>query len=335
MEEGAVEVEGLGPRAPGRYPRRPVPRPHLIVNPASANGRTGRHFDSIARAVRAVVGDFEWAFTRRRGDGAVLARQAVAAGSRLVVAVGGDGTASEVVDGIAAVNHPDVLFGFIPRGTGGDLKRSIGAPANTRDAALALRGGERVCDLGRVELTGRDGRPQVRHFANVAGCGIDGRVVELVDGASKALGGAVAFQIASARALLGWVDQPVRWRLDGGPWREEPITCIAVCNGRFFGGGMMVAPGARMDDGLFDVTVWQGYGIADFLLHRKKLYDGSHVELPKTRTFRAREVEIEPAAGARVLLDVDGEGPGVLPARFSILPGALRLKVPEPGRRTG
>jgi YegS/Rv2252/BmrU family lipid kinase len=312
-----------------------VHRPHLIVNPASANGRTGRHFDSIARAIRAAVGDFEWAFTRRRGDGAVLARQAVSAGSRLVVAVGGDGTASEVVDGIAVANHPDVSFGFIPRGTGGDLKRSLGTPDDTGDAARALRGGERVCDLGRVEFTGNDGLPQVRHFANVAGCGIDGRVVELVDGSSKALGGAIAFQIGAARALLGWVDQRVRWRLDGGPWQEEPITCIAVCNGRYFGGGMMVAPRARMDDGLFDVTVWQGLGIADFLLRRRMLYDGSHLELRNTRSFRAREVEIEPVGGARVLLDVDGEGPGILPARFTILPGALRLKVPGQERRAG
>ncbi len=307
----------------------PVLRPHLIVNPASANGRTGRHFDSIAKAIRAAVGDFEWAFTRRRGDGAVLARQAVGSGSRLVVAVGGDGTASEVVDGLAGLAHPEVCFGFIPRGTGGDLKRSIGTPEDTGDAARALRGGERVCDLGRVEFTGHDGRPQVRHFANVAGCGIDGRVVKMVEGSSKALGGAVAFQLGAARARLGWADQPVRGRLDGGPWREERITCIAVCNGRYFGGGMMVAPEALIDDGLFDVTVWQGYGIADFVFRRHTLYDGSHLLLSKTRTFRARTVEAEPGGDARVLLAVAGEGPGLLPARFTILPGALRLKVPD------
>jgi YegS/Rv2252/BmrU family lipid kinase len=306
-----------------------VHRPHLIVNPMSANGRTGRHFDSIAHVIREAVGDFEWAFTRRRGDGAVLARQAVTSGSRLVVAVGGDGTASEVVDGLAGASQPEVCFGFIPRGTGGDLKRSIGTPDDTGDAARALRGGERICDLGRVEFVGHDGRPQVRHFANVAGCGIDGRVVEMVEGSTKALGGGIAFQIGAARALLGWVDQPVRWRLDGGPWREEPITCIAVCNGRYFGGGMMVAPGARIDDGLFDVTVWQGLGIADFVLRRRTLYDGSHLKLKNTRTFQARVVEAEPVGGARVLLDVDGEGPGMLPARFTLIPGALRLKVPQ------
>jgi len=305
-------------------------KPHLIVNPMSANGRTGRHFDRIAAAVRAALGDFEWAFTRRRGDGAVLARQAVGGGSRLVVAVGGDGTASEVVDGLAEAARPEVSFGFIPRGTGGDLRRSIGTPSDTRRAAQVLAGGgERICDLGRVEFVGHDGRPQVRHFANVAGFGVDGRVVEKVEGTTKSLGGKVSFQLGAARALLGWADQPVRWRVDGGPWQEERITCIAVCNGRYFGGGMMVAPEASIDDGLFDVTVWKGLGIKDFVLRRHMLYDGSHVRLPNTRTLRARVVEAEPVGGARVLLDVDGEGPGSLPARFTLLPAALRLKVPE------
>jgi len=305
-------------------------RPHLIVNPVSANGRTGRHFDAIARAVRAAIGEFEWAFTRRRGDGAVLARQAVGAGSRLVVAVGGDGTASEVVDGLATAREPEVCFGLIPRGTGGDLRRSLGTPRDTEGAAQVLAcGGERIADLGRVEFLGHDGRPQVRHFANVAGFGIDGRVVEKVDATSKALGGKVSFQIGAARALLGWSDQRVRWRVDGGPWQEEAITCVAVCNGRYFGGGMMIAPEARLDDGLFDVTVWKGIGIKDFVLRRHMLYDGSHVRLRNTRTLRARVLEAEPVGGARVLLDVDGEGPGMLPARFTLLPAALRLRVPE------
>ncbi|HEY6098040.1 MAG TPA: diacylglycerol kinase family protein, partial [Anaeromyxobacter sp.] len=94
-------------------------KPFLIVNPRSAAGRTGRHFDKIARAVRGAIGDFECAFTQSRGDGSRLARQAVAAGGQLVVAVGGDGTASEVVDGLtlARSQDPDALFGFIPRGT--------------------------------------------------------------------------------------------------------------------------------------------------------------------------------------------------------------------------
>jgi diacylglycerol kinase family enzyme len=139
--------------------------------------------------------------------------------------------------------------------------------------------------------------------------------------------GKLSFMLASAKALLRWHDQPVRWRADGGGWIEQPVTSLSVCNGRFFGGGMKVAPAARIDDGLFDVVVWSGLGISDFVTKKRMLYDGSHVELPNTRVVRARTVEVEPRGGARVLLDVDGEQPGTLPARFTILPGALRVRI--------
>ncbi len=303
-------------------------KPYLIVNPRSAAGRTGRQFDRIARAVRAVVGEFECAFTRGPGDGVRLAKDAVRAGGALVVAVGGDGTASEVIDGLAAhPRDPDPLFGFIPRGTGGDLRRTLGLPADLDGAARSLAAGrELVCDLGRIEYTGNDGTHQVRHFANVAGCGIAGVVSDEVNRGLKLGSGKLSFMLASAKALLRWSDQPVRWRADGGPWTEDRVTSLSVCNGRFFGGGMQVAPGARIDDGLFDVVVWSGLGLADFVTKRRMLYDGSHVSLPNTRVSRARTVEAEPLGGARVLLDVDGEQPGMLPARFTILPGALRVR---------
>ncbi|HET8539584.1 MAG TPA: diacylglycerol kinase family protein [Anaeromyxobacter sp.] len=305
-------------------------KPFLIVNPRSAAGRTGRHFDRIARAVRAAIGDFECAFTKARGDGSRLAREAIRAGGKLVVAVGGDGTASEVVDGLAlgTPRDPDALFGFIPRGTGGDLRRTLGLPQDLEGAARALASRSAVvCDLGRIEFAGNAGEPEVRHFVNVAGFGIDGVVTDYVNRGFKLGSGKLSFMIASARALLGWSDQRVRWRADGGAWREQAVTALTVCNGRFFGGGMLVAPAARIDDGLFDVVVWSGLGIADFVTKRSMLYDGTHVRLPNTEVLRARTVEAEPVDDAPVLLDVDGEQPGRLPARITMLPGALRVRV--------
>src|SRR5204863_2409482 len=106
-----------------------------------------------------------------------------------------------------------------------------------------------------------------------------------------------------------YTDQPVRFRFDGGAWQEDELTALSVCNGRYFGGGMMVAPQARMDDGLFDVTLWRGLGFMDFAIRSKSLYDGTHVKMKNTRTLRAREVEAEPLRGADVLIDVDGEQP--------------------------
>ena len=309
-------------------------KPLLIVNPASAQGRTGRRFDSIARSVRSAIGEFDWIFTRRRGDAVLLAQKAARSASRLIVAVGGDGTASEVIDGLVAGRdavRPDLAFGHIPGGTGRDLCRSVGLSSDPAEAARALAGGlVRTFDLGRVEFQGHDGSRQVRHFANVADVGIGGLVVSKVDRGWKGLGGRLTFLTATARALLEYRDQPIRYRFDGGPWMEERLTALCVCNGRYFGGGMVVAPQAQMDDGLLDVTLWKGLGMLDFATKRRMLYDGSHVALPNTRCLRARVVEAEPLEGARVLLDVDGEQPGVLPARFTILPGALRLKVAEP-----
>jgi YegS/Rv2252/BmrU family lipid kinase len=302
------------------------------VNPASGGGRTGRDFDRIARAVRASHGDFQAVFTTRRGEATGIARDAARGGERMVVAVGGDGTASEVVDGLAGAGRivdPEVLFGCIPHGTGGDLSRSLGWPGSPEDAARALAVGVTVtCDLGLVTFTAHDGSTQERHFVNVSSFGVSGCVVRELQRGGRLPGGKLTYTLASAKALLRYRDQPVRWRADGGEWVEERITAMAVCNGRYFGAGMMVAPAARMDDGLLDVTRWSGLGFADFLTKRRMLYDGTHVKLPNTRCLRVRSLEAEPLEGAEVLLDVDGEQPGQLPARWAVVPGALRVRVP-------
>jgi len=301
-------------------------KPLLIVNPASGNGATGRHLDLIARQIRASLGDFETLLTRAVGDGAALGRQAVEAGRRLVVAVGGDGTASEVVDGLMGGGYRGE-FGFIPRGSGGDFRRTLGLPADVPGAARQLVApGRRQVDLGHIEFTGLDGRPRLRHFCNVSSCGITARIAGNVNVSKKYLGGFLSFRLAAARALLGWRDQAIRWRVDGGHWVEDEVTALSVCNGRFFGGGVMVSPGALLDDGLLDLTIWKGYTALDFALLQRKLHDGRHVELAGTRVLRGREIEVEPVGGARVLLEVDGEQPGILPARFTVLPGALTLR---------
>jgi YegS/Rv2252/BmrU family lipid kinase len=312
-----------------------VKPPFLVVNPHSAGGWTGRHFDRILREVRASVGDVEWAFTQSSGDGARLAREAFALGRRLIVAVGGDGTASEVIDGLAgsgATDDPALEVGFIPRGTGGDLRRSLGLSDDVRSAARALsHPGTMAIDLGRAELVGGGGAPLVRHFVNVATCGVSAVVAANVNSGRRLASGRLTFFVASARAMLSWSDRLVRWRADGGAWREDRITALSCCNGRYFGGGMKVAPDARLDDGRLDLVLWKGYGALDLALQRRKLYDGRHVWLPKTEVLRVSEVELVALAGGEMLLDLDGEQPGRLPAKLTVLPGALKVRV---GRAT-
>jgi YegS/Rv2252/BmrU family lipid kinase len=304
----------------------------LVVNPRAGGGRTGRRFERIAEAVRAAVGPFEHAFTRGPGHATELAREALEKGFEMVVGVGGDGTFNEVANGFFEGDRPvrpDAVLGVLPRGTGGDFRRTVGIENALETATAHLAGrGTRDLDVGHLAFVGHDGRPAERVFVNIASFGVGGVVVDKVNRAPKILGGRASFALGSLRALAGYRDQEVRLRFEDEEAAEaQPVTNVAVCNGQYFGGGMWAAPKAEVDDALFDVTIWSGFSFKDFVFRSRMLYDGSHVEDPRTRTRRTRRLEATPTGDAVVLLDVDGEQPGRLPATFTVLPAALKLKV--------
>src|SRR5207237_341453 len=206
---------------------------------------------------------------------AQLTRGALRNGCDLVVAVGGDGTINEVVNGFFETPLPGepprpvrkgAALGILPRGTGGDLRRTLGLDPDLRKCGPRLAGARKPIDVGRVDFVRDDGNPGARYFINVGEAGVGSEVVTLANRGSKALGGKLTFTIASLRALASWEDVAIRWSLDGGVFEEDEVTTFAVANGRYFGGGMQVAPGALIDDGLFGITIWRGYGLADFVL---------------------------------------------------------------------
>ncbi|MHB1843928.1 MAG: diacylglycerol/lipid kinase family protein [Deltaproteobacteria bacterium] len=297
-----------------------------IVNPRSANGSTARLWPELAGRLARSVGEVSARFTTGPGQATDLTREALRAGASLVLSVGGDGTHNEVANGFFEGGQPvrpEAAMGIIPAGTGGDFRRAFGWSADPREAIGRLAtGARRKIDVGRLTFS-TDRGEAVRHFVNVASFGIGGLVDDRVNHTTKILGGKASFALASLRALVAYRDQQIRLSLDDEPARELLVTSIAVANGQYFGGGMWVAPEARPDDGLFDITIWQGFGLADFVLRAGRLYDGSHRKLPGTTMARARRVRAE--SDEIVLLDVDGEQPGRLPATFELLPGALSL----------
>lgn len=299
----------------------------VIVNPASASGATRRRWDRIARAIDQALGPFEHVFTEAPHHATTLTRRALEAGVEMVVAVGGDGTVNEVARGFFDGRRPvapHAALGVVPHGTGGDLARSLGAPG-LEEACARLRGHSTLpIDVGHARFTDHDGRPAERVFLNVASFGCGGVVARALTRTSKRLG-SLSFALATVRALRGYRDQPVTITINGGPPEDLTITNCAVCNGRYFGGGMQVAPSARIDDGWLDVTTWAGFGLAGFVRHRRALYDGTHVRLPGTRLDRARTISA--SSPAEVLLELDGESVGRLPVSVELLPGQLRLKV--------
>lgn len=308
----------------------------LVVNPSAQNGQLGRRWAELAADLRRELGSFEEVMTRAPGDATRLTREALDSGAGAVVAVGGDGTVNEVVNGFFEEDRPvapDALLGILPFGTGGDFRKTVPLPSDTRQAARVLADRKsRVIDVGHLELTGMDGRLVRRIFINIASFGMSGLVDEYVNRASKRLGGRLSFMLATARAGLAYENQRVRLVFDGDESAPADVTIntVAVANGRYFGGGMFVAPQAELDDGQFDVVSLGDMGKLDFLRHGRKIYAGTHLGLDKVSQRRARVVRAEPIGGEPVRLDVDGETPGMLPATFRVLPAALRLVAPLP-----
>jgi len=303
-------------------------RTFVIVNPASAAGATGRRWDRIACQLSRVIGSFEHALTDGPRHATALARAALEDGFELVVAVGGDGTLNEVACGFFDGRRPvaaEAILGVIPHGTGCDLARAIGIGTTLEDASARLAGdGAQLIDVGHARFTGHDDRAVERVFLNEASFGCAGAVAHAITRGAKRLGGRPAFMLATARTLLRYRDQTVTVTVDDGAPEQMTITNYAVCNGQYFGGGMRVAPDAELYDRRLDVTVWAGFGLADFVLKRRALYDGSHRNEHGARLLRAQKVSA--SSHGRVLLEVDGESVGRLPATIEILPGSLQFK---------
>ncbi|MDB4967258.1 MAG: diacylglycerol kinase catalytic region [Myxococcales bacterium] len=301
----------------------------LVVNPHSAGGKTERRWPELRATIQEAYGTFEERFTRSAGDATTITREALKAGADLVVAVGGDGTINEVVNGFFDDDgpiRPQASFGIVPAGTGGDFIKTLGVPRDTFAAAAVLKSAPRKVDVGRLRYVDGAGKPAVRHFINIASFGISGLVDRYVNESSKVLGGKVSFALATLKAGAAYQNASVRLTLDGGTPREGKIYNVAVANGRYFGGGMKVAPDAALDDGLFDVVTMGDFSFGDLLFRGLDIYSGKHLRNPKVSVQRARRIDAEALDGVEVLLDVDGEAPGRLPASFEILQGALQVR---------
>ena len=301
----------------------------VIVNPRSAGGATHRRWSPIEARLRGALGALEVEFTRGPRDAERLAREGVRAGVELVIAAGGDGTASEVAAGLLGADLARYAeIALLPLGTGGDLLRGLGLSRDV-DAAIAgiAQGKTRRLDAGRVAFRDRDGRAAETYFVNIASLGVSGLVTDLVNRAPKQLGGRVSFFVGTLRALARWRAAPVALRVDGELVHEGLLHLAVVANGSYFGGGMQVAPNARPDDGSFEVVVLRGASKRRLLHKFPLIYRGRHLDLPEVATFRGTRVEAD--SEREVWLEIDGEPLGRLPARFELLPGALALRGAE------
>lgn len=302
----------------------------VVLNPHAGHGRAGRTWPELRQAIERALPGVEHRLTQGPGHATTIVREALRGGATRIVTIGGDGTNNEVVNGFfdeaGRPIAPEAVLAVIPSGTGGDFRRVLDLPNDPLEAApLVLARPVRPVDVGRITHLDDDGAERSQMFLNIASFGMSGLVDRIVNAASKRFGGRASFFVASLRAMMRYRNQRVRLSLDHGRVEMElPIFNVAVSNGRYFGGGMHVAPAARIDDGAFDLVVLGDLSLGAKLSLSSRIYKGTHVTMPDVLVERATHVRAE--STEEVLLDVDGETPGRLPATFELLSGALLLQ---------
>jgi diacylglycerol kinase (ATP) len=255
-----------------------------------------------------------------------LAEEAVRGGTELVVVVGGDGAVNEATNGLLRAGGGASLA-VLPVGTGMDFGRTYGIPPRF-DAAVrvAVEGSTREIDVGRVSYRTWAGDGDERFFVNVSSAGMSGAVARRANGMSKALGGRTTFFYALVRVFFEWQNTHVTVELDGGARREGAMHDVVVANGVWHGGAMKLAPDARPDDGVFDVVLIGDVTKSDFVRTVPKIYRGTYLAHPKVEVLRTRTISVD--APEPLPIELDGEQVGTTPARWEVVPRALRVRVP-------
>lgn len=306
----------------------PLGRPLVIANP-SAGRADGTVLGRLLRALEDVGLAHDLAVTDGPGVATTLARRAIAEeGRRYVIAVGGDGTVHEVVNGLVdagtgRARGDSPVLGVVSAGSGCDLVRTFGLDRDPETLARHLATDDVLpIDLGRVRFVGLDGAPTTRVFANIAEVGFGGAVARTAARLPARLGPA-RYSVGIVAAWGRFRRVPTRLVHDGGTI-EDAVCNVIVANGQFFGGGMHVAPRALPTDGRFNVQSWVGTP-TDVLRASRQLRDGSHLSRSDVREWQSRRVEV---AGDRPLaLEADGELLGWSPATFDVLERVIGLKL--------
>ncbi|MGO8671315.1 MAG: diacylglycerol/lipid kinase family protein [Capsulimonadaceae bacterium] len=301
----------------------------VIVNPTAGRGQAGRQVAAIRRLLCGTVEpaslpshkSWIWHFTQKPGDAEGMARAAVAAGAATVVAVGGDGTLHEVVNGILGTG---AILGLIPFGTGNDLARSMGIHGDLESACAVVRGQSILdIDVGVVRAEGIVGE---RHFLVICGAGFIARTAQTVNEGIRFASGAAAYVAGAIATLSRFHPFDVTLGLDDDAPLKQKSMFVSISNAETTGGGMRIAPGALVHDGAFDVCLVGEVGRADFLYQLTQVFSGGHVRHPAVTMRRAKSIRIDADPPQPIL--IDGEVAGTTPAVISILPQALRMKAP-------
>jgi diacylglycerol kinase (ATP) len=280
----------------------------FIVNPVAGRGKS---LHTWARIKSKISFSYEFVLTGAPGEARQAAAKALSEGFGRVIAVGGDGTVSEVVNGIA---KGDAVLGIIPTGTGNDFVKSLGISLNPIEALSLLdKGYSQAIDLG-MYVGG--------YYINVAGAGLDAEVVKMTNERLRFLGGAPAYAVSLLATIGRFLPREAIIDIDGRQIRRT-VWLISAANGRYYGGGMKICPEARLDDGLLDICIINETSRPELIRFFPTVFTGRHTKHPSFELIRGKSVKI--AFSKPCSVQVDGEVIGTTPLEISVIPSGIRV----------
>ncbi|MCX5751561.1 MAG: diacylglycerol kinase family lipid kinase [Candidatus Saganbacteria bacterium] len=299
------------------------PKPYFIVNPHSAGGKTAKRWPGIKACFESAIGSIDFDFTKGNIHASYLTGKALYDGYKKIIAVGGDGTLNEVLNGFYDADKKiveDAVLGYYPSGTGQDFSQTVGIDHDSIEKHVERLLGDRhwQIDVGQVTFCKADGTVTTRKFINESSLGFAAAVAKRTSHPSKLLGAKPTYILGILRSLFFIQHHHLNIEVDGRNFHQGRSLIVTMSNGRFFGGSLMIAPHAEIDDGLLEVIAVGDMGRIEVLANIRGIYSGKHLMNPKVKYTRGKEIRIN--SDEEVWIEMDGEIVGMVEAIFRVLP---------------
>lgn len=303
-------------------------QPHIIINPASAAGRTGKQQNAIIDKIDQILGkQYSICITQKPFEARTDANRAIMDGCKLIIAVGGDGTINEIVNGFFSdgkIINPECSLGIINSSTSGGFVQSMGLPPTIEDQLKTIRSGKYcTVDVCKINFQNQDSCSEERYYINECQMGIGGIVVKDVQSKHKRFGGRLAFGLITLKSALGHKSTLYNLQIDEDKETELQLHGVVVANGTFMGGGMKLTPRAKLDDGMFDILIIHDQSPLQRIISFSKVYSGKHLTAKWFSYIHGRSIKIR--SSKLQFVAVDGELIGTLPCQIEIIPQTLQV----------
>ncbi|MEN8222923.1 MAG: diacylglycerol kinase family protein [Acidobacteriota bacterium] len=302
---------------------------HIIVNPYSARGKTEYRWENIKSVIKHYFSEFKYIFTEKPNQATEIAREILSDGFNLIIGIGGDGTLNEITNGFFSgksnkVINEEASLGIIPSGTGSDFIRFLKIPRDFRKSIELIKNSKKKkIDVGKITFPGIEN--DKKFFINIADFGLGADVVKKLTEVPESKRGPLSYYTGLLSTIKNYQSKNVEITIDGNKKVSGKYLIGAVANGGIFGGGMMIAPNAEVDDGYFDLVLVKDMKRLEIVRNTPLLYKGTIINNPKVEVHRAKLIEV--TAKEDTNLEFDGEFGGKIPARFEIVERVLNFRI--------